>query len=255
VGNEPETLGQGAYTPAEYANIYHEVYRFIRERDPTARVANGGLVMPSPLRLRWLDLCLAEYEARYGEPMPVDVWNTHVQILQERAGAWGCGIPVGLAEESGRRYEIIDNCEPRVFAQLVREFRVWMYERGQAHRPLIISEYGVLMPSSYLPRGDQDVLRFMAESLHWMLTVTDPDIGCADDGGRLVQRWAWFSLNVPSFDVAAEGFNGALLSGEAEPQLTAFGSLYRDATRQALGRDVELGASPSYSDCMGAAIP
>jgi len=70
--------------------------------------------MPTPLRLEWLDQCLAHYEQAFGEPMPVDVWNIHVQILQEKRGSWGCGIPYGLDDDEGRLYEIIDNCNVTV---------------------------------------------------------------------------------------------------------------------------------------------
>ncbi len=95
IGNEPETRGQGELAPAEYAPIYHEAYHFIKQIDPTAQIAIGGVVMPSPLRLRWLDLCLESYRATYGVDMPIDVWNIHVQILQEKRNDWGCGIPYG----------------------------------------------------------------------------------------------------------------------------------------------------------------
>ena len=228
IGNEPETRGQGEFYPWEYAEMYHDLYYFVKGLDPESRVAIGGVVMPSPLRLKWLDICLDHYAITYGEPMPVDVWNIHVQILQERRDDWGCGIPFGLDDQEGLLYEIIDNCDPYIFKQLVRDFRRWMYARGEGDRPLIISEYGVLMPSSYLPRGDRSVLDFMEITFDFMLSERDPVIGYAADGGRLVQRWMWFSLNFPFYDVMPGGFNGALYYWEDPAELTIFGEFFAD---------------------------
>jgi len=39
IGNEPDTPGQDAMLPDEYARRYHEMYEFIKGRDPTARLS------------------------------------------------------------------------------------------------------------------------------------------------------------------------------------------------------------------------
>ncbi len=231
VGNEPETRGQGQHTPEEYAEIYYEAYTFLKRVDPTAQVAIGGVVMPSPLRLKWLDRCWAHYEATYGAKMPVDVWNIHMQILLEKRADWGCGIPEGLLEHSGRLYEIQDNCSVPIFEQLIWEFRTWMFARGEGDKPLIISEYGVLMPSSYLDGRDEDVLAFMEGTFTFLLTARDPVLGCPSDGGRLVQRWMWFSLNFPFHDRTPGGFNGALYNWQNPAEKTRFGSMFQDYVR------------------------
>ena len=227
IGNEPETRGQGQHSPQEYAARYYEAYHFIKGVDPEADVAIGGVVMPSPLRLEWLELSMAYYESTYGEPMPIDVWNIHVQILQEKRGGWGCGIPYGLPDDEGRLYEIIDNADPQIFEQLIHEFTVWLYEHDQRDKPLIITEYGVLMPSSYLPGEDQDVLDFMGSTFDFMLSATNPLLGYGADESRLVQRWMWFSLNFPLYD-GTDGFNGPLYDWENPDQLTVFGEFYRN---------------------------
>lgn len=232
IGNEPETRGQGQHTPSEYAERYHEAYYFIKSVDPSAEVAIGGVVMPSPLRLKWLELCMTYYESAYDEPMPIDVWNIHVQILQERRGDWGCGIPQGLDEDEGRLYEIVDNCNAEMFEQLIVEFRTWLYEQGDHDKPVIVSEYGTLMPSSYLPHGDQSVLDFMQDTFDYLLEARDPVLGYSADEGRLVQRWLWFSLNFPFYDNTPGGFNGALYDWQDPDQLTVFGELYRDYVKR-----------------------
>ena len=107
-----------------------------------------------------------------------------------------------------------------------------LYARGEGDKPLIISEYGVLMPSSYLPRGDQSVLAFMEGTFDFMLNARDPVLGYAQDENRLVQRWLWFSLNFPFYDETPGGFNGALYRWDQPDQLTAFGERYRDYIRR-----------------------
>ena len=58
VGNEVDRgaeLGvtpQGDTLPHIYAKVYHEVYHFIKNRDPTALVAKSGLVEVTPGRLQ-----------------------------------------------------------------------------------------------------------------------------------------------------------------------------------------------------------
>jgi len=231
IGNEPETRGQGEHTPEAYARIYHEAYQHIKTRDPACRIAIGGVVMPTPLRLEWLDRCLDAYRAAYGEPLPVDVWNIHVQILQEDRWGWGCGVPYGLEDNVGRRYEIIDNCDPVIFEELVETFCQWLVEHGERDKPLIISEYGVLMPSSYLPGGDQAVLTFMEGTFDFMLSSRDPNLGYAADDYRLVQRWMWFSLNNTFYDRTPGGSNGALCDWEHPESLTVFGERFALYTR------------------------
>jgi len=265
IGNEPETRGQGELAPEEYADIYHDVYYFVKSIDPTARVAIAGVVMPSPLRLQWLDRCLDHYEQTYGgETMPIDVWNIHMQILQEHECSWGCGIPYGLFDPDdgvcteGRPYgrdgnepdvehPYSDNCSVPIFQQLVTEFCTWLNEKGERGKPVIITEYGVLLPSEYfswsgtLPEriadGDRKVVEFMQGTFDYMLHTTDPVLGWAADGGRLTQRWAWFSLNMPPCleydpkdpDYCLEfGYNGWLYDWEVADDLTEFGEAYRD---------------------------
>lgn len=236
IGNEPEGVWQGNRTPAEYARIYGEAYRFIKSHDPTAQVAIGGVIEPTPLRLQWLDAVMAEYLSVYGKKMPVDIWNIHVQILREKgpfAGCgdcWGAGVPAGLVGiTQGRLYEIEDNADPAIFRQLVREFRQWMKDRGERNKPLIISEYGVLMPSDILApteeEGDALVKQFMTETFDYLRTTTDAALGYPADGNRLVQRWLWYSMND-----APGNFNGGLFRHDDPTQITQFGEHFQAYT-------------------------
>ncbi|MBC7234017.1 MAG: hypothetical protein H5T68_12340 [Chloroflexi bacterium] len=213
IGNEPECTygpGGGNNTPEQYADVYHQLYHFIKSRDPTAQIAIGGVVQPTPLRLKWLDLLLDYYQATYDEPMPVDVWNIHNVILQELQGDWGCGIPRGLTETQGRLYGIADNDNIEIFKQHIVDFRTWMRDRGQRDKPLIISEYGVVMPAEYgFP--PERVNAYMNATFDYLLTARDDNLGYPADENRLVQRWLWFSLNEQPFHhETGMGFNGAL---------------------------------------------
>ena len=216
IGNEPDTRGQDYRLPSDYAAIYHDLYVFIKERDPTARLVAGNIVQPTPLRLRWLDMVLQAYQNDYGQKMPVDVWGIHNQILQEDRVEWGCGIPPGIADDQGQLYSVEDNANIEIFRQHIVAFREWMRERGEREKPLMITEYGVLMPSEYLGGGDagigdQIVREFMTQSFDYLLSACDDVSGCPADGNRLVQQWAWYSLNDKIIDLQTfVGFNGAL---------------------------------------------
>ncbi|NLF10944.1 MAG: hypothetical protein GX597_04065, partial [Anaerolineaceae bacterium] len=98
----------------------------------------------------------------------------------------------------------------------------------------MISEYGVLMPSSILGdgdtnRGDKMVIDFMTGSFDFMLNTVDPEIGYPGDGHRLVQTWLWYSLNEePYNNDTGQGFNGSLFVYNRPNELTVFGRAFRD---------------------------
>ena len=213
IGNEPECTyapGGGNNAPEQYAPAYHELYEFIKAHDASAQVAIGGIVQPTPLRLKWLDRLLDYYQATYSEPMPVDVWNIHNMILQEKQGDWGCGIPKGLTETSGRLYQAQDNDNIVCFRQHILDFRAWMREHGQRDKPLIITEYGVLLPVEY-GFSVERVNAFMTATFDYLLSARDAELGYPADEDRLVQRWLWFSLNGKPWDrLTGQGYNGAL---------------------------------------------
>jgi hypothetical protein len=220
VGNEPDVKWQDNVTAEAYARVYHQVYGLLKGRDPTCRVAIGGVSQPTPLRLRYLDRILAAYQARYGEAMPVDVWNVHNFILREERDSWGVDIPPGMAEGTGRLREIADHDDLAIFRQQIVDFRRWMAARGQQDKPLIVTEYGILMPSDYgFP--PQDVKRFMLDTFEFFRTAADPALGYGADGYRLVQRWCWYSLADTRYPT---GNLVQLDGGELTPLGVAFGA-------------------------------
>lgn len=193
IGNEPDVILQDNVTPQRYAEIYHDLYRLIKQRDPSALVAIGGVTQPTPLRRAYLDVVLDTYQERYGEPMPVDVWNVHAFILREERDSWGVGIPPGMDDELAIRYEIDDHLDMEIFRQLIFDFRAWMAERGYGDRPLLVSEYGMLMPYEY-GFTEAQVAEFMTASFDFFLEAQGPT-GYPADGYRLVQWWQWFVVD------------------------------------------------------------
>jgi hypothetical protein len=165
IGNEPDVRWQDGVTPARYAEWYYELYHLLKEADPTCRVAIGGISQPTPLRLQYLETVLASYQARYAEPMPVDVWNIHNFILREERDSWGVEIPPGLTVDQGTLFEVDDHDDMKVFRAQIIGF------------PL------------------ERVRSFMHDTYDFMLNATDLSIGYPADGNRLVQRWAWYSLS------------------------------------------------------------
>ncbi len=192
VGNEPDVRWQDNVTPQRYAEIYHEVYSFIKERDPEAKVVIGGVTQPTPLRRAYLDIVLDTYEETYGQEMPVDVWNVHAFTLREERDSWGVDIPPGMDDELAILYEIEDHDNLEILEQNLTDFRAWMLERGYGDKPLIISEYGILMPEDYgFPH--ERVAEFLTGSFTLFENLTGA-AGYQPDDGRLVQRWFWYSV-------------------------------------------------------------
>ena len=202
IGNEPDVRWQDNATPAEYAQAYHLAYTTIKQADPTASVAIGGVSQITPLRLAYLDQVLDAYQSLYGEAMPVDVWNMHAFVLQERAGDWGVDIPPGMTEVTeGQLWQIEDHADLALVEEQVRAMRRWMAAHGQREKPLWITEYGILMPASYGFPPDV-VGQFLVDSYDLFDGLRDPDLGYRADDDRLVQRWVWFSAG---FDLYPTG--------------------------------------------------
>lgn len=230
IGNEPDRRRwQDDLEPHVYAMAYHELYAILKNADPTAHIAAGGIVQPTPVRLLYLDMVLDSYRQQYGEPMPVDVWNIHAFILRERScdyypeDCWGAEIPPGIDWPQGELYEIQDNDNLEVFKAFVQNFRAWMFARGYQDRPLIITEFGVQMPALYGFPVDR-VNAYMDATFEYLRTATNAQ-GYPADGYRLVQRWAWYSLTDSTF-------NGWLYDPGPPPQRTAFGDNYAAYTAQ-----------------------
>jgi len=198
VGNEPDVVSQDNATAEQYARSYGIAYRAIKEADPSAQVAIAGVGQPTPLRMAYLDRVLAAYREQHGAEMPVDVWNVHAYILREERDSWGVGIPPGMEVDQGQLYEIEDHADMNIFRQQIADFRRWMAERGQRDKPLIVSEFGILMPEEYgFP--PEVVGRFLVDTFDYFLTARDERTGYPGDDNRLVQTFCWFSTAMPGW--------------------------------------------------------
>lgn len=219
IGNEPDCIDQDNNVPGVYAERFHELRGIIKGADPTAQIANGAVVQPTPLRLEWLDRVIEEYYDSYTITFTeqVDVWSIHNQILAENRYETGCRIPPGLPYDEGRPYTREDSDNLDIFISHIQDFRQWMKKYGLEDKSLIVSEYGVLMPEWAGFTADR-VNDFMSNSFTYLLNASDPETGCPWDGNRLVQRWAWFSLNENPWDgdpLHPGGFNGALFEWDS----------------------------------------
>ena len=229
LGNEPDSVYQGQpIYPDVYAHVYHEYYTYIKGLDPTALIANGGIVQPTPCRLMYMDIVWDTYQQAYGEPMPVDVWNIHAFILREVYSSWGASTPPGVPTSCAMDYRIYEGDDIDIFRDNLVAFRQWMKYRGQQDRPLIISEYGILWPD-WLKDEHQvgwpaaRVSHFMTQTFDLFLYESFPEVGHPEDDYRLVQAWAWYSLSDDS------QYNGYLFHSGSK-LISGMGVAYADYT-------------------------
>jgi hypothetical protein len=218
IGNEPDVRWQDNATAAEYATGYHDVYTFIKERDPSARIGAGGIALPTPLRLAYLDEVLRVYQEQYGRPMPADLWSIHLFTLREEADSWGIGIPPGMDDRAGQLYEIEDHGDIELLKAHVAAFRAWMAANGYGDKPLAVTEFGILLPEDY-GFSPEFVSAYLVDAYDYLLTATG-ETGLAADGGRLVQYAFWYSLYDDGQYPTGNLYNG-------RGALTALGEAYK----------------------------
>jgi hypothetical protein len=230
IGNEPDSIYNGSpVMPELYAELYHEFYTFIKAHDPSARVAIGAIVQPSPLRLEYLDKVLNRYQSLYGEKLPTALWNIHLYAFREVACDYGAGTPPG-ASSNGWLYEWWEWSDATLAAQHLRDMRQWMADRGERDKPLIVTEFGQVMPDNgsycYGSPGvciTQETSRMTLQNdFSYFLTLTDTQTGYPADENRLIQFWAWYSLYDSYYGGDLVNLDGTLTpAGQAFAQIAS----------------------------------
>lgn len=256
LGNEMDRVDwsggrQDEMQPTLYPKFYHEVYTLIKAADPTAKIAIGGVIQATELRLKYLSKIWTTYQQLYGADMPVDVWNVHNFINAEfcryedgELVCYGGAVPPDSDTLEGAYYgKDWLHINRAVFDKQIRNMRQWMKERGQQQKPLIVSEYGVLYDKidcatpctnpEWVDLQDPKVVHdFMLWTFDYFADTKDCNIGYAADGCRLVQRWAWFSLE----DVGWQFNEHGALFDPSTKQMTAAGQLFRQYTTANYGK-------------------
>lgn len=229
VGNEPDSPFQDNMCPAAYARAYHEVYTFIKSINPTTQVGIGGIVQPTPVRLRYLDAIWSTYQISYSQRLHTDFWNIHAFILNE-TGGWGAFIPP-CTDPSGAVTIGLDELDRMdIFVSRLQAFRQWMAEKGERDKPLYITEYGILFPEDYGYPNIPRVRDFMYATFDYFQgpQSISPTIGYPRDNNHLVQRWIWFSLAHDPYYMG-----GALFDPRTTPPtLTTLGQAWIDYVQQ-----------------------
>lgn len=261
VGNEMDRLdwpggSQDEMLPTLYPVAYHEIYNIIKGADPTAKVAIGGIIQMTPMRKQYLDIIWAKYKELYGVKMPVDVWNVHNFIGSEFCEykensnkqmeriCYGMATPPGIAGDVGSYYgEDWRHIDHETFDEQIRAMRQWIKDNDDMNKPMYVTEYGVLYGTlcpQENPEDRQDCIDFygpkyvelddpavIQEHMLWTFeyfrTTKDCNLSGTDDC-RLVQRWAWYSLQDDGWN-----FNPhtALFSTQTR-NITSTGAAYRD---------------------------
>jgi hypothetical protein len=268
IGNEPDRAGQDNVCPQQYADAFHDAYVFIKQHDPSAQVAVAGLVQVTPMRVDYLDIVWDSYLAKYGEPMPVDVWTMHIYVLSEQDEG-DAHLAVGADASKRIPFAADGNCaDPDtichaehddfdLFKGQVVLMREWMEQHGQQEKPLLLTEFGILKPYHYYglcsveqcPPGDVDgcfcdegkqtfhpgrVSDFLLATLTYLLGENDPSIGFPADNDRLVQQVLWYRLATREVDGLGHASNIAdpdETSG-GEWALTAVGQEWQEYVRE-----------------------
>ncbi|MCS6845149.1 MAG: hypothetical protein NZ528_12645 [Caldilineales bacterium] len=182
-----------------------------------------------------------------GDRRLADWHHVRVQVAHERnpasTGRWvrvdaaeaasTAALPGGrLEDDYPLRARILTTAEHYLdtdeMLEQLRMFRRWMADHGQRHKPLINSEFGVLLGERegiFYPQVRDFMLRSFDLFLHHAI---DPEIGYPADGNRLLQEWFWYILAGDYFD--GQRIHSALMN-PATRELTPLGHDFANYTQ------------------------
>lgn len=223
VGNEPEMWAEDAVTAEVYAERYFALAQIIRAGDATARIGFGPIVMPTVLRMKYIDFAWKRLIQLAGSHTAaaalIDMFVPHGFILNEQGGLdengnpfWGSGVPYGFETRippiswQAEQELITDFSDLYSFEKFkirMLRFRQWMKDSGLQNKALWLTEYGQLAPPYTRPEDnfytvpEAITADFFAKTTDWMLQTKDASLGMPTDGNRLFQKWFWYSVNDP----------------------------------------------------------
>jgi len=184
LGNEPNDPHQDNVTPEEYAELYHTF-------EGWAQSARRCHILPAGIAnadWKWAEAFRQAFHEKYARYPRVDGWNIHNYILEPGLDPYDIGE----------------------FQRRILAFHRWMEAIGDGHKPLFLTEFGVLYGDGCCGRPldpPEKIQSFMREAVHWLL---DSDV---------VTCWAWFATY-------SELYNGDLMTNEG--QLNDLGMTYRE---------------------------
>lgn len=168
-----------------------------------------------------------------GTPLLEDWHHVRVQVTTDRNPASkGLRVGVDALEASstiglpGGRLENDYHLQARIVQTVdgytdlslideqLRAFRRWMKDHGQQHKPLINSEFGMLLTKEH-GIGYVETRDYMLGVFeYFMNSAIDPELGHPGDGNRLLQEWFWYIL---AKDVShGEEFNTDLFDSDTK---------------------------------------
>lgn len=180
----PYTADVTNFLVRQYAQTYHQWYDQIKQLDPSYRVMLGAIVPGQDTGLRidtteFLARLFRTYYDLYSEAMPVDVFNLRPYFA-------GQGMNVARLKAAVTRFrQNISN------VQLAPGVTV-----DYSDSELWLTAYGVADEAA----TSEQTCQMLTECTDWLCGRAGDDIfnnqiGLATDDGRLVQRWAWFTLD------------------------------------------------------------
>ena len=115
---------------------------------------------------------LDNYELRFGEKMPVDVFTIDPYV-----------------------YPPYEPTNLNRFQEMVNRFRTMMVNKGYRDKELWLKEWGNLWYDGYPPTSVALGARYANDTVNWLMITTSETTGMPSDDNHLVQRWAWFIYN------------------------------------------------------------
>lgn len=174
VGNE---IGfDDGRTATEYARDFISWYDCLKSINPTFKVGSGALIslyhkLPGTT-------CSKTPNVNGG----IAYFKTYINILKNSNK-----VPDFITSHAYTHCRPVGDLTVSNFIDEIKEQRALMKELGLQNKDLILNEW-----TNY---SNYYVINHLKQTVDYLVSAKDTNIGNPDDEYRLVQRWAWFLLN------------------------------------------------------------
>lgn len=207
----------------DYAEAYVAWRQCLKSINPTFLVGSGAVAMMNVVTPSRSHTCVDYDDSRSGK----NYFRAYLNTINTNYGA--AYLPDFIVNHvytvcRGTTLDYSAMTDISLFRENIRHQRLVLKELGLEKKDLFIKEFSTLGSTS----DANTVLNYLDQTVRYLATAGDAQLGNPDDENRLVQRWAWHLMNDSSGVEALSWSPQVALIHSSTKQRTSLGQRYID---------------------------